>query len=175
MHRIDNIQVRLPPPRSFGPVKMSTSMRGDPSPRTRLRAVDGRHLERPGDRIGIPAAERARRNFVGEPLPQHELLQMVGNAVARRRVGRKISIRRTVALRITDFSLRCHQALAAYITTDEGTKMASVATTAPAKPQTCQPMRATISVLGPGAARAMANRSANCWLLSQACTATVWC
>src|SRR3984893_10049459 len=81
----------------------------------------------------------------------------------------------SMALRIDDCSLRSHQELAAYITMDEGTKMANVAASAPKKPATCQPIRATISVLGPGAARAMANRSANSSLVNQPWTITVWC
>src|SRR5687767_7169946 len=56
----------------------------------------------------------------------------------------------------------CHQRTAPYMTIDDGTYIASVPTSAPANPATCQPISAAISVEGPGAARDSANTSANC-------------
>src|SRR5487761_55794 len=82
---------------------------------------------------------------------------------------------RSMARRTGESWRRCHQVPTAYMRSEEGRNIPSVAATAPQNPKTCQPISAAISELGPGAAREMANRSANWLLLSQPWTTTAWC
>jgi hypothetical protein len=67
-----------------------------------LLTVHCGNFQRGGNRES-PAAERTRRNLVGKPLPQHELLKMIGNAANGRLEGREVCKSGTITLRIADF------------------------------------------------------------------------
>src|SRR6267154_2560847 len=67
---------------------------------------------------------------------------------------------------------RCQILETAKVSTHEGPHTAAVATTAPARPATFQPMRLTTRIFGPGAAWASAKSSANCAPLIHPCTST---
>ena len=55
-----------------------------------------------------------------------------------------------------------------------GTTMAKVETSMPAGPATCQPIRLTMSILGPGAIWASATAWTKAGLDIQPCTSTIW-
>lgn len=69
---------------------------------------------------------------------------------------------------------RSHRPSAMMVMRDDGPNLASVVTSMPAQPATCQPTSVTTIRLGPGAACPRANRAEKSAAVIQPCTSTTW-